>query len=94
MPTQGHDTEEAMSRKELIIRAWKDPEYRAGLSAEERAALPESPAGPSRAELGDEELGLAVGGGGPGFTSRVRCPRSLDLCVPVTGPGLLRCYVP
>jgi mersacidin/lichenicidin family type 2 lantibiotic len=28
-----------------IIRAWKDPEYRAGLSAEEQALLPAHPAG-------------------------------------------------
>ncbi len=28
-----------------IVRAWKDEEYRASLSAEERALLPENPAG-------------------------------------------------
>ena len=28
-----------------IVRSWEDPEYRHSLSAEERAALPENPAG-------------------------------------------------
>lgn len=50
-----------MSPKDMIIRAWKDPEYRASLSSEERAALPESPAGQSVVELDEAELGLAVG---------------------------------
>lgn len=45
---------------ERIIRAWRDPEYRLGLSAEERAELPEHPAG--AIELTDEELELAAGG--------------------------------
>ena len=63
-----------MRSKDMIIRAWKDPAYRAGLSEEERAALPESPVGQSLAELGEVALELAVGGGGPGNTSRVRCP--------------------
>lgn len=48
--------------RERIIRAWKDPEYRASLSTEERAALPECPAGRSLTELQDEELAEAVGG--------------------------------
>jgi len=56
-----------MGSKDMIIRAWKDPEYRTSLSAEERAALPESPAGQSVAELGEAELGVAVGG-------RPHCP--------------------
>ncbi|MFL5356355.1 mersacidin/lichenicidin family type 2 lantibiotic [Archangium sp.] len=48
--------------RERIIRAWKDPEYRASLSTEERAALPECPAGRAITELHDEELAEAVGG--------------------------------
>lgn len=43
-----------------IIRAWKDPEYRLSLSEAERAQLPEHPAG--IIELGEAELGHAVGG--------------------------------
>ena len=37
-----------------IIRAWKDPSYRKGLSSAELAALPENPAG--KVELTDDEL--------------------------------------
>ncbi|WNG38072.1 mersacidin/lichenicidin family type 2 lantibiotic [Archangium minus] len=49
-------------KKELIIRAWKDPAFRASLSAEERTALPESPAGSSIIDLDESEL-LEVNGG-------------------------------
>lgn len=40
-----------------VIRAWKDPVYRASLSEEERAALPLHPAGLS--ELSDDQLRIA-----------------------------------
>ena len=43
-----------------IIRAWKDPAYRASLSAAERAALPPNPAG--AIEITDEDLGNVAGG--------------------------------
>lgn len=49
-------------KKELIVRAWKDPEYRARLSAEERAAIPDCPSGRSLTELDEAELLGAVGG--------------------------------
>ena len=42
-----------------IIRAWEDPEFRAGLSAGERSALPASPAG--AIELTDAELSGVLG---------------------------------
>jgi mersacidin/lichenicidin family type 2 lantibiotic len=42
-------------KKEHVIRAWRDPEYRASLSEAERAALPDHPAG--LIELGKAELG-------------------------------------
>lgn len=45
---------------EHIIRAWKDAEYRMSLSEEDRAHLPEHPAG--LIELTDAEMGI-VGGG-------------------------------
>ena len=48
---------------ELIIRAWKDPEFRASLTTEERSALPECPAGQAFTELDESELQDAVGGG-------------------------------
>ena len=49
-------------KKELIVRAWKDPAFRASLSAEERATLPESPSGKALTELDESEL-LAIHGG-------------------------------
>jgi len=48
-----------------IIRAWKDPEYRTNLSAEEQAQLPENPAG--AIELSDDELEMATGGNRPSY---------------------------
>ena len=51
-----------MSRPIDVVRAWKDPAYRASLTAAERAALPAHPAG--LIELSAEELGLVAGGGG------------------------------
>jgi mersacidin/lichenicidin family type 2 lantibiotic len=49
-------------KKEMIVRAWKDPEYRSRLSPEERAALPESPSGRALTELDEADLLGAVGG--------------------------------
>lgn len=49
-------------KKDLIIRAWKDPEFRAHLSSEEREALPESPVGHSLDELDESHLADVVGG--------------------------------
>ncbi|MBI5928041.1 MAG: mersacidin/lichenicidin family type 2 lantibiotic [Chloroflexi bacterium] len=43
-----------------IVRAWKDAEYRNTLTAEERASLPENPAG--LVELDDNDLGNVDGG--------------------------------
>ena len=43
-----------------VIRAWKDEEFRAGLSEADRARLPENPAG--AVELPDDELGEVAGG--------------------------------
>ncbi len=40
-----------------VIRAWKDPVYRASLSEEQRAALPMHPAGIT--ELNDDQLRIA-----------------------------------
>ncbi|AKJ04880.1 mersacidin/lichenicidin family type 2 lantibiotic [Archangium gephyra] len=49
-------------KKEWIVRAWKDPAFRANLSAEERASLPESPSGRALTELDESEL-LGITGG-------------------------------
>jgi mersacidin/lichenicidin family type 2 lantibiotic len=48
-----------MSKNETI-RAWKDPEYRASLTAEELASLPSNPAG--LIDLSDADLGEVAGG--------------------------------
>lgn len=42
-----------------LIRAWKDPAYRAGLTDEQRSRMPAHPAG--LVELTDEELMKASG---------------------------------
>jgi mersacidin/lichenicidin family type 2 lantibiotic len=47
-------------KKEKILRAWRDAEFRESLSAEELAALPEHPA--SALELRDEQLTVVHGG--------------------------------
>ncbi|HEX5751867.1 MAG TPA: mersacidin/lichenicidin family type 2 lantibiotic [Archangium sp.] len=45
-----------------LIRAWKDPGFRASLPPEQRDALPESPCGKSMAELSEEDLQGITGG--------------------------------
>lgn len=47
---------------EDIIRAWKDEDYRMSLSKEERAQLPENPAG--LIDLMDAEMSMVGGGYG------------------------------
>ena len=47
--------------KDKVVRAWKDPKYRASLTPKEKAELPEHPAGDS-GEIGDEELDKTAGG--------------------------------
>jgi mersacidin/lichenicidin family type 2 lantibiotic len=54
-------------KRETIVRAWKDPEFRASLTSEERASLPECPAGPAFTELNESDLEDAVGGGALAF---------------------------
>lgn len=46
-----------------IIRAWKDEEYRMGLTEAERAELPEHPAG--LVELTDAQMAAVAGGQAP-----------------------------
>jgi mersacidin/lichenicidin family type 2 lantibiotic len=43
-----------------IIRAWKDEEYRMSLTEEQRALLPDNPAG--QLELSDADLESVAGG--------------------------------
>ncbi len=58
-----------------IIRAWKDEEYRASLSEEQRALLPAHPAG--LIELADAEL--VAGGANPSAacSNGANCDRPL-----------------
>jgi mersacidin/lichenicidin family type 2 lantibiotic len=46
--------------KNLIIRAWKDPEFRTRLTKAERAALPASPAGAPLTEFDSSDLTRAM----------------------------------
>ena len=62
-----------------IIQAWKDEEFRLNLSEEQRALLPEHPAG--LLELTDAELEVAVGGArGIGFTAAPDFPNTSGCC--------------
>ncbi len=71
---------------DLIVRAWKDPEFRARLSPAQRAALPDSPSGKPMTELEEDELRDIVGGLpveiGPstGCTGPVRQTCGIRLC--------------
>ncbi|MCY1077221.1 mersacidin/lichenicidin family type 2 lantibiotic [Archangium lansingense] len=69
-------------KKEWIVRAWKDPAFRASLSAEERASLPESPSGKALTEL-DEEALLGITGGLRAVVPATGC----------TGPEQLTCGI-
>jgi mersacidin/lichenicidin family type 2 lantibiotic len=66
-----------------LIRAWKDAEFRATLSAEELAALPQHPAG--LVELPEEEM-AAVAGGRSFFTGT--CGRVCQILTPQYGCDL------
>ncbi|MCY1074634.1 mersacidin/lichenicidin family type 2 lantibiotic [Archangium lansingense] len=45
-----------------IIRAWKDPRFRASLTSEQRDSLPEGTCGKSMAELSEEDCQGITGG--------------------------------
>ncbi len=72
-------------RKVDIARAWKDEEYRLELSDEERARLPEHPAG--RVELGDAQLEEVAGAAHPIFARTIVAVsiNSVRLCPPASG---------
>ncbi|MCE9667130.1 mersacidin/lichenicidin family type 2 lantibiotic [Myxococcus stipitatus] len=61
----------SQSKKDHILRAWRDPAYFAGLTAEERAALPPSPA--HEVELGADMLESIGGGNSPSAESSAIC---------------------
>ncbi|KFE68191.1 hypothetical protein DB31_7428 [Hyalangium minutum] len=80
--------QEILMKTDLIVRAWKDPEFRARLSAQERAALPDSPSGKPLTELDEEALheitgGLRTGktiGANTGCTGPVRATCGIIVC--------------
>lgn len=49
-------------KKDEIVRAWEDPQFRASLTPEQLAELPANPSGASMDELGEDELSGIVGG--------------------------------
>jgi mersacidin/lichenicidin family type 2 lantibiotic len=71
---------------QLIIRAWKDPEFRARLSAEQRASLPDSPSGTPVTELDEEALRDIIGG-------RVLVEGTLGPSTGCTGPVRATCGI-
>ncbi|AUB42030.1 Type 2 lantibiotic, leader peptide domain [Nostoc flagelliforme CCNUN1] len=69
-----------MSHEDIdIVRAWKDEEYRNSLSEEQRAQLPENPAGTG--ELSDETM-ETVAGGHANTEKKV-----LGVCIKTVGAG-------
>jgi mersacidin/lichenicidin family type 2 lantibiotic len=55
--------------KDNMIRAWKDPEYRVTLNAQERALLPANPAG----AIDEAKLAEVVGGAKPIVSYWIPC---------------------
>ena len=55
--------------KEEIIHAWKDPEYRSSLNAQESALLPANPAG----TIDDAKLAEVAGAAMPIVTEWIPC---------------------
>ncbi|RKH66125.1 mersacidin/lichenicidin family type 2 lantibiotic [Corallococcus aberystwythensis] len=51
-----------MMTQDMIIRAWKDPSFRATLTAEQLAELPANPSGLTMNELNEGDLMDVVGG--------------------------------
>ncbi len=71
-----HAKERFMNTK-IIIRAWKNEEYRLSLSEAERRLLPENPAG--AIDLSDAQLDMVAGGGSfdtTPCTTSLACPNS------------------
>jgi mersacidin/lichenicidin family type 2 lantibiotic len=69
-----------MSHEDIdIVRAWKDEEYRNSLSEEQRAQLPENPAGTR--ELSDTDLENVAGGKGTDTSEPRGCNTNSNVCI-------------
>ena len=78
-----------------VVRAWKDEEYRSSLTEDQRAQLPENPAG--MIDLTDEATNEVVGGWTlPVATKWLRCGRVLTITAECLCRGTLtgRCRCP
>jgi mersacidin/lichenicidin family type 2 lantibiotic len=81
-------------KKEMIVRAWKDPAYRASLTDEERASLPESPSGRAMTELDEGDLLDVSGGRKPEYsvdTFRCPAPTFFNCQVTLNSCGIVAC---
>ena len=63
--------------QEMLVRAWKDEEFRLSLSEAERALLPENPAG--SLELTEAELDAVAAAGGT--CGNIFCNITFIICV-------------
>ena len=68
-----------MKKRVDVVRAWRDEEYRNSLSAEERAGLPENPAG--LATISDETMRSITGGCGATAGAGSICTTAVHSCV-------------
>jgi mersacidin/lichenicidin family type 2 lantibiotic len=59
-----------------VVRAWRDEEYRNSLTEQQRASLPENPAG--LASVSDDVLRSITGGC---CTTETKCSRAICSCV-------------
>jgi mersacidin/lichenicidin family type 2 lantibiotic len=81
-----------MSHKSIdIIRAWKDPDYRSGLSSEELASIPVNPAGEALSDIeaamitaGQQDAEVTINSGGLICTLSGECSPSGKCCNPLT----------
>jgi mersacidin/lichenicidin family type 2 lantibiotic len=74
-----------------IVRAWKDAEYRASLSADELASLPANPIGNLDLELTDAELALIAGGEQERGEEVALAARTLGVVCAIIGTFVLSC---
>jgi len=75
MWSRNQEQEDAMKKVD-VVRAWRDEEYRNSLTDQQRASLPENPAG--LAVVSDEALRSITGGC---CTTVTKCSKPICSCV-------------